>query len=803
MNRKEMRLKISGMTCAACATRIEKGLSRVEGVQSATVNLALEQATISFDPKIVDAAQIEEKIAKLGYGTVKETAQLRIEGMTCAACVNRVEKGLQRLPGVSSANVNLATETAQVEYSPTQVDLEMLLNKVEQLGYRAVPKDEENEGMDHRQQEIHRQQRRFFIAALLSFPLLWTMVSHFSFTSFIWVPDLFLNPWFQLVLATPVQFLIGAPFYIGAFKALKNKSANMDVLVVLGTSAAYFYSLYLTVEAWSQGEQAGELYYETSAILITLILLGKLFETKAKSRTSEAIKKLMNLKAKTAWVIRDGKEVEIPVDEVAVGDMVIVRPGEKIPIDGIVVEGNSAVDESMLTGESLPVEKGPGETVIGATINKNGVLKIQATKVGKETALAQIVKVVEEAQGSKAPIQRIADRISGVFVPIVVSIAMITFLLWYVVIDSGQLASALEKAIAVLVIACPCALGLATPTSIMAGSGRAAELGILFKGGEHLETAHHIQTVVLDKTGTITEGKPELTDVIPVSNAWKEESLLRLVGAAEKNSEHPLAQAIVKGAEEKGIILPSTESFTSIPGHGIQAVVEGRKVYVGTRRLMAQQQINVASMEEQILQLEKQGKTVMLVAVDGDFIGMIAVADTVKETSREAVIRLQEMGINVIMLTGDNWQTARAIAEEVGVDEVIAEVLPEQKAEEVRRLQAAGRKVAMVGDGINDAPALAVADVGMAIGTGTDIAMEAADVTLMRGDLNSIADAITMSRKVVRNIHQNFFWALGYNVTGIPIAAAGFLAPWVAGAAMAFSSVSVVLNALRLQRVKI
>lgn len=801
MERKQTTLQITGMTCAACANRIEKGLHKLEGIESAQVNLALEQASISFHPEKVDLQQIEKKIADLGYGTAKEKVDFQIGGMTCAACANRVEKGLLRLPGVTAATVNLALETARVEYIPAQVDTAEIIRKVDQLGYQAVRKEEQREEMDHREREITRQRRRFMAAALLSFPLLWTMVSHFSFTAFIWVPDLFLNPWFQLVLATPVQLIIGAQFYIGAYKALKNKSANMDVLVALGTSAAYFYSIYLTFQALGQGQYPTELYYETSAILITLILLGKLFEAKAKSRTSEAIKKLMGLKAKTARVVRDGEEMEIPVEEVLVGDQVKVRPGEKVPVDGVVIEGTSAVDESMLTGESLPIEKQPGDSVIGATMNKHGMLTIQATKVGKETALAQIVKVVEEAQGSKAPIQRIADRISGVFVPVVVAIAIGTFLVWYFAVDSGQFASALEKAIAVLVIACPCALGLATPTSIMAGSGRAAEMGVLFKGGEHLEATHQVQTVILDKTGTVTRGEPELTDVI-AAEGWAEDELLRLVGAAEMNSEHPLAQAIVTGAVERKLELPAAASFEALPGYGIRTMVDEREVLVGTRKLMSRYQVEVESVEEKMRLLETKGKTAMLVAVDGYYAGMVAVADTVKETSKEAVARLQAMGINVIILTGDNWRTAEAIAREVGVDQVIAEVLPEQKAEEVKKLQAAGKKVAMVGDGINDAPALAVADVGMAIGTGTDIAMEAADVTLMRGDLNSIVDALYMSQKTVRNIHQNLFWALAYNVIGIPVAAAGFLAPWLAGAAMAFSSVSVVLNALRLQRVK-
>jgi Cu+-exporting ATPase len=574
----------------------------------------------------------------------------------------------------------------------------------------------------------------------------------------------------------------------------------MDVLVALGTSAAYFYSLYMSIKEW--GSHSVELYYETSAVLITLIILGKLFESKAKGRSSEAIKKLMGLQAKTARVVRDGIEKEILLEEVIVGDIVYVKPGEKIPVDGEIVEGNSALDESMLTGESVPVDKSIGDLVTGATINKNGFLKIKATKVGRDTVLSQIIKVVEEAQGSKAPIQRLADQISGVFVPIVVGIAVITFLIWYLWISPGEFSVALEKLIAVLVIACPCALGLATPTSIMAGSGRAAEYGILFKGGEHLETTQKITTVLLDKTGTVTTGKPVLTDVL-VEKSVDEEEFLYLIGTAEKRSEHPLAEAIVNGIEEKGIQLGELDEFEAIPGFGIKAIIQSKEVLVGTRKLMNVNNIDARAALPLMEELEKIGKTVMLVSINGQYAGMVAVADTIKSSSKNAITRLIEMGLEVIMITGDNERTAKNIAEQAGIENVIAEVLPDGKANEVKKLQQLGKKVAMVGDGINDAPALAMADIGMAIGTGTDVAMEAADITLIRGDLNSIADAIFMSKKTIRNIKQNLFWAFAYNVIGVPIAAMGFLAPWVAGAAMAFSSVSVVLNALRLQRVKL
>ncbi|WP_409251919.1 heavy metal translocating P-type ATPase [Bacillus sp. SCS-153A] len=804
-NTKDINYQVTGMTCAACASRIEKGLKKMEGVSDANVNFALEKASVKFDPTVTAPQNLQEKIKDLGYDVVNEKAEFEITGMTCAACATRIEKGLNKTDGVSKANVNLALEKATIEYNPALVTPSDLIKRVDKLGYGARETAEKNneDRADYREKEIQNQQGKFLFSAILSLPLLWAMVSHFEFTSFIYLPDMLMNPWVQFALATPVQFVVGKQFYVGAYKALKNKSANMDVLVALGTSAAYFYSLFLSIQSIGANQGMTELYFETSAILITLIILGKLFEARAKGRSSEAIKKLMGLQAKTATVLRDGEETEIPLEEVTVGDVVFVKPGEKVPVDGEVLEGRSALDESMLTGESVPVDKTVGDEVIGSTINKNGFLKIKATKVGRDTALAQIIKVVEEAQGSKAPIQRMADRISGIFVPIVVGLAIITFLIWFIWITPGDFAESLEKLIAVLVIACPCALGLATPTSIMAGSGRSAEFGILFKGGEHLETAHSISTVVLDKTGTVTNGKPVLTDVILHENI-NESDFLKLVGAAERPSEHPLAVSIVEGIREKGIDITSDAEFEAIPGFGVSATVNGRKVLIGTKKLMDRESVTV---EEAVLQtkneLESEGKTAMLVSIDGEYAGLIAVADTIKDTSKEAVNRLKEMGLQVIMMTGDNRQTAEAIAKEAGIENVIAEVLPDGKADEVKKLQAEGKKVAMVGDGINDAPALAVADIGMAIGTGTDVAMEAADITLIRGDLNSIADAIFMSKKTIRNIKQNLFWAFAYNTLGIPVAAVGLLAPWLAGAAMAFSSVSVVLNALRLQRVKL
>jgi P-type Cu+ transporter len=800
---KEAQLPITGMTCAACAIRIEKGLNKLEGVDTANVNLALEKASIKYDPAVTNVNDFIKKVNDLGYGVLSEKVEFDIVGMTCAACATRIEKGLNKLEGVNKATVNLALETSSVEFNPSQINIQEIITGVEKIGYEAKVKQEKSaDTINHREKDIEKQKGKFLFSLILAFPLFWAMVDHFEFTSFIYLPDMLMNPWVQLALATPVQFIVGRQFYVGAYKALRNGSANMDVLVALGTSAAYFYSLYIIISAIGSGQMMYELYFETSAVLITLILLGKLFEARAKGRSSEAIKKLMGMQAKTATVIRDGKEIEVALEEVVVDDIILVKPGEKIPVDGEIIEGRSALDESMLTGESVPVDKTIGDPVIGATINKNGFLKIKATKVGRDTALAQIIKVVEEAQGSKAPIQRLADQISGIFVPIVVGIAVVTFLVWFFWVSPGNFAEALEKLIAVLVIACPCALGLATPTSIMAGSGRAAEAGILFKGGEHLERTHRITTVVLDKTGTVTNGKPELTDVI-VTADFEEKTFLQLVGSAEKQSEHPLAEAIVTGIKEKGIDLLATEEFEAIPGYGIKAFVNGKELLIGTRKLMNKYSIHFQTAESKMETLEENGKTAMLVAINGEFAGMVAVADTVKETSKAAIKKLKDMGLEVIMMTGDNVRTAKAIADEVGVDAVIAEVLPEGKADEVKKLQLQGKRVAMVGDGINDAPALAIADIGMAIGTGTDVAMEAADITLLRGDLNSIADAIEMSKKTIRNIKQNLFWAFGYNTLGIPVAAIGFLAPWLAGAAMAFSSVSVVLNALRLQRVRL
>ncbi|MDP4164697.1 MAG: heavy metal translocating P-type ATPase, partial [Bacillota bacterium] len=679
---KEIQLPITGMTCAACASRIEKGLKKVEGVSEVNVNLALEKATLTFNPALTSVPAFEKKISDLGYGVVSEKVELDILGMTCAACSARIEKGLNKLEGVKNATVNLALETASVQYNPSQTGVQDMIAKVEKLGYHAKVKQDEDmkESMDYREREIKKQKGKFVFSMILSLPLLWAMVSHFSFTSHIYLPEILMNPWIQLALATPVQFVIGKQFYVGAYKALKNGSANMDVLVVLGTSAAYFYSLYLSIVSIGSDAHMVDLYFETSSVLITLILLGKLFEAQAKGRSSEAIKKLMGLQAKTATVLRDGNELHIPLEEVTLGDLIIVKPGVKIPVDGEIVEGRSAIDESMLTGESIPVDKKIGDIVYGATINKNGFLKVIATKVGRDTALSQIIKVVEEAQGSKAPIQRLADHISGIFVPIVVTLAVITFFFWYFFLSPGEFAIALEKLIAVLVIACPCALGLATPTSIMAGSGRAAEFGILFKGGEHLELTHRITTVVLDKTGTVTNGKPVLTDIIVEGNMG-EKTFLQLVGSAERMSEHPLAESIVRGIKERNIVLLDAKEFEAIPGYGITAIVNGKKILIGTRKLMSKFEISIMSADIQMRSLEENGKTVMLIAIDGVYSGMVAVADTVKNTSKTAIRRLKNMGLEVIMITGDNNRTAQAIAKEVGLDAFLAEVLPEGKSE--------------------------------------------------------------------------------------------------------------------------
>lgn len=794
--KKVAHIGITGMTCAACSNRIERGLNRMAGV-SANVNLAMEKAKVDYDDQQIKPNDITGKIEKLGYGVTLERMELAITGMTCAACATRIEKGLNRLPGIRSANVNLATESATVHYQPGFAEPEDVFEKVRKLGYKAALKNDVPD--EAKSKEIRGKRNKLILSAIVSLPLLLTMVTHLPFYHGP-VPMLLMNPWVQFALASVVQFYIGWPFYNGGARALMNKSANMDVLVALGTSAAYFYSVVETLRYQFAGVHHPDLYFETSAVLITLVLLGKYMETRAKRQTTAAITELMDLQAKEASRIVNGAEELVPIDRVGVGDLLRVRPGEKIPVDGVLVEGESAVDESMITGESLPIVKRPEDKLIGATVNTTGSFIMKAEKVGKDTALAGIVRIVEEAQGSKAPIQRLADRISGVFVPIVIVIAVFVFAVWIAAIQPGQWNAALAAAISVLVIACPCALGLATPTSIMVGTGKAAEHGILFKGGEFLETTQNLQSIMFDKTGTITNGKPEVTDIVLFGERDKN-AVLRLAAAAERASEHPLAKAIVAAYQNDD--LPSVDHFETITGSGITASISGNQVVIGTRRLMNHNDVEFHQALDDTLRLESDGKTVMFVAVGGKLQAVIAVADTIKDSSVSAIEALKARGISVYMVTGDNQRTAEAIAKKVGIDHVFAEVLPEDKAKKVQELQSQGLSVAMVGDGINDAPALAVADIGMAIGTGADVAIEAADITLVGGELMHVSKALDLSKKTMRNIRQNLFWALFYNTVGIPVAALGLLAPWVAGAAMAFSSVSVVANSLRLKRMKV
>ncbi len=802
MNRKES-LKITGMSCAACAARIEKGLNKLEGVKQANVNFAIEKATIEFDDTAVNNDKFEETIQKLGYGVIKEKketgnrVELKISGMSCAACSAKIEKKLNKTEGITKAMVNLATERASVEYDASIVKVTDIIKIIQGLGYDAERAEEVNQDKEkeQREKEIKTLKVTLIVSAILSAPLVLAMVLAIIHLDSPWLSFLH-NPYFQLAIATPVQFIIGFRFYKHAFYALRSKSANMDVLISMGTSAAYFFSVYNVLFEEVQKGMMKNLYFEAAAVIITLILLGKYLEAVAKGKTSEAIKKLMGLQAKTARVVRNGTEEDIPIEDVLLGDVIIVRPGEKIPVDGNIIQGHSSIDESMLTGESLPVEKKSGDYVIGATINKFGTFRFEATKIGKDTALSQIIKMVEDAQGSKAPIQKIADQVSGIFVPVVVGIALITFLIWY--FTTGDITRAIVSAVAVLVIACPCALGLATPTAIMVGTGKGAENGILIKGGEHLEMAYKLNAVVLDKTGTITKGQPEVTDIVVLGNYDKGE-ILRLASMTEKSSEHPLGVAIYENGKKELGIVNDPSKFEAIPGRGVKSVIDNKVIHMGTRKLMTEQKIDMGNIEADIAKLEDEGKTAMLMAIDSKLEALVAVADTLKESSKEAIDELKKIGIEVYMITGDNKRTANAIAKQVGITNVLAEVLPENKAEEVEKLKAKGKIVAMVGDGINDAPALATADIGMAIGTGTDVAIEAADITLMRGDLRTIPAAIRLSRKTMNKIKQNLFWAFFYNIIGIPFAALGLLNPMIAGGAMAFSSVSVVTNSLSLK----
>lgn len=790
---KKTTFNITGMTCTACANRIEKNLNKMDDVE-ANVNATTEKATITYNPSSTTPTDLSNTIEKTGYGVLNDKVDLEVTGMTCAACSNRIEKVLNRTDGVDEANVNLTTENATIIYNPNSTSVETLIKKIQKLGYDAQLKKEADEKQSHKALELKHKLTKLVISAILALPLLLTMFVHLFNMH---LPSILMNPWFQFILATPIQFIIGWQFYVGAYKNLRNGSANMDVLVALGTSAAYFYSLYEMVKWLNNTNYTPHLYFETSAVLITLILFGKYLEARAKSQTTNALSELLNLQAKEARVLRNNKEQMVPLSEVVEGDYLIIKPGEKIPVDGKILKGKTSIDESMLTGESIPVEKTQSDYVIGSTMNKNGIITIEATKVGKDTALASIIKVVEEAQGSKAPIQRLADIISGYFVPIVVGIAILTFIIWITLVRQGQFEPALVAAIAVLVIACPCALGLATPTSIMVGTGKAAENGILFKGGEHIERTHQIDTVVLDKTGTITHGTPVVTDFDG------DNETLQLLASAEKASEHPLAEAIVNYARSEQVNLLEVDDFEAVPGHGIKATIAGKSLLVGNRKFLEEYHVDIDCSELQLSQFEQLGKTAMLIAINQQLRGTIAVADTVKDSTNKAIQQLHDLNIEVVMLTGDNQRTVEAIASQVGIDTVIAQVLPEEKASKVESLQANNKTVAMVGDGVNDAPALVQADIGIAIGTGTEVAIEAADVTILGGDLLLVPKAITASKSTIRNIRQNLFWAFGYNVAGIPIAALGLLAPWVAGAAMALSSVSVVTNALRLKRMKL
>ncbi|MBE3562277.1 MAG: cadmium-translocating P-type ATPase [Hydrogenibacillus schlegelii] len=799
---REVTLGVTGMTCAACAARIEKGLAKLDGVAGAEVNLALEKATIRLDPEKVDLARVEEAIAALGYGTVKKTVHLKLGGGTLndEASRRRLEAAFRRLPGVFRAEVNVATEEARIEIAPETIRPEALIEAAKAAGFGAWLAEGTEE--DPKEKEMRARIRRLLASALLTFPLAWTMLAHLIPGGERFVPAILMNPWVQLLLATPVQFWVGWTFYRGAYLNLRGGSANMDVLVALGTSAAYGYSLYLVLWEYAVKGRPVDLYFETSAVLITLILLGKTLEARAKSRTARAIEALLARQAKTARLLQDGEEVEVPVERVRPGDLLRVRPGEKIPVDGVIVEGEAAVDESMLTGEPLPVHRKAGDPVVGATVNVDGSFVMRATRVGEETVLAQIVAAVERAQGEKAPIQRLADRVSGVFVPAVVLIAVFDFLLWYFVLDPGAFARALKNMISVLVISCPCALGLATPTSVMAGSGRAAEAGILFRGGESLEGLARVDVVAFDKTGTLTEGRPAVTDVRPTAGVT-EADLLTLAAAVEAHSEHPLARAIVAYARERGIAEPEAKRVKSAAGRGIRGRVEEADVRVGSPAWLREEGIDIAALEPEIAALQAEGKTVVAVAREAVPLGVIALQDTLKPGARAAVAALRARGIEAVLITGDHRRAAEAVAREVGIERVFAGVRPEEKAEIVRRLQAEGRRVAMVGDGVNDAPALAQADVGLAFSAGTDIAVQSADVTLLGGDVVRVVQAIEASRMTLRNIKQNLFWAFIYNTVGIPIAGAGLLQPWVAGAAMSMSSVSVVTNALRLRRMKL
>ena len=812
----EVSLPITGMTCASCVRRVERSLAKVEGVEGATVNLATERATVRFDPAIVPVDRLRGAVEAAGYGVRTEEITLPISGMTCASCVRRVERAIGRVPGVESASVNLATERATVRYLPGTTEREALSRAVESAGYgvRATQVEGDVEAAEARELGERQHELRILklkiiaslsVAAILMLLMFWP---GWLFGGSPWPHDETFVA--QFLLATPIQFWAGWQFYRQAWAVGRHGQTNMSTLVAIGTSAAYGYSTFVTFwpERVHTAGMMAQVYFDSAAIIIGLILLGRFFEARARAQTGSAIKQLLGLAPKTARVVRDGEEIEIPVAMLAVGDLIRVRPGEKVPVDGVVLEGRTAIDESMLTGESLPVEKSPGDEVIGATLNATGAFVFRATKVGRDTALGQIVRLVSEAQGSKAPIQRIADTISAYFIPVVLVLAGGTFAVWMLVGPEPRFTYALLATIAVLIIACPCALGLATPTAIMVGTGKGAELGVLIKGGEALEQAHKINAIVLDKTGTITRGKPALTDVIPHGD-FASDRLLVLAASAEQGSEHPLATAVVGGARERGLPVGAMADFVASAGHGIEATIEGLIVLVGSPRFLRERGIDPDGVAEAATRLAAAGKTPVYVAVDGRLVGLLGVADTVKAESAGAIAQLGALGLDVWMITGDNEVTARAVAKHVGIgdDRVLAEVLPGEKAAKVRELQERGQTVAMVGDGINDAPALAQADLGVAIGTGTDVAIEASDITLIGGELRGVDTAIALSRRTVTTIRQNLFWAFAYNVVLIPVAMGALypltghlLSPALAAGAMALSSVSVVANSLRLRR---
>ncbi|MEG0502250.1 MAG: copper-translocating P-type ATPase [Cellulosilyticaceae bacterium] len=802
--------KIDGMTCSACANRVERVMKKLEGVESANVNFATETLILKYNEEQLDKKKVEEVVEKAGYKVRKNVKAytFNVEGMTCSACANRVERVVKKLEGVETSSLNYASEKLTVTIDEDQIGYGQIKAAVDKAGYKLVSiEDKQKEEKKYSEGQILL--TRFIVSLIFTIPLLVISMGHMVGMPLPQIIDSMENPLnfalIQVVLTLPVM-IVGYKFYKIGLKNLFKLSPNMDSLIAIGTLAAFIYGIYAIVEIQGGNhEYAMHLYFESAAVILTLITLGKYLEAVSKGKTSEAIKKLMGLAPKTATVIRDGKEMVLPLEEVVVGDMVLVKPGEKLPVDGEVIEGSTAIDEAMLTGESIPVEKSIGSKVIGASINKTGFIKYKATKVGKDTALAQIVKLVEDAQGSKAPIAKLADVIAAYFVPIVIGLAIVASVGW--IIAGETTVFALTIFIAVLVIACPCALGLATPTAIMVGTGKGAENGVLIKGGEALETTYKIDTIVFDKTGTLTEGKPKVTDII--TQGVSEEEILLLGASAEKGSEHPLGEAIVKEAEDRALVLKAIDNFNAIPGYGIEVTIDSKTILLGNKKLMVERQIDIEGLGQKSDQLAEEGKTPMYIAIEGKLGGIIAVADTVKPSSKEAVKTLHKMGIQVAMITGDNKKTAEAIAKQVGIDIVLAEVLPEDKANEVKKLQKQGKIVAMVGDGINDAPALARADIGIAIGSGTDVAIESADIVLMRSDLKDVPTAIKLSKATIRNIKQNLFWAFAYNVLGIPVAmgvlhvfGGPLLNPMIAAAAMSFSSVSVLLNALRLKRFK-